>query len=201
MRLALAFVALSLAGCGGIAGTSMSVLPPTLEEQTSGTDVLLIAAHVVDEAVVWASGAGGTVVRTVDGGTTWDVVTPVSDTLQLRDVVAFDDQTALALSIGNGASSRIVKTTDGGTTWRTVFVNDLEDAFFDGLSFWGTDRGVAYSDSVDETFVVIATDDGGETWRRLPASALPPALPGEGGFAASGTLVHTQGDRLGWIAT
>ena len=201
MRSAFALAALFLAGCGGIAGTSGSVIPPRLEEQASGTDALLIAAHAVDEGVVWASGAGGTVVRTVDGGATWSVSTPVADSLQLRDVVAFDDQTALALSIGSGASSRIVKTTDGGATWRTVFVNDLEAAFFDGLAFWGTDRGVAYSDSVDEAFVVVVTDDGGETWRRLPASALPPALPGEGGFAASGTLVHTRGDRLGWIAT
>lgn len=202
MRLALFALVVLLAGCGGIAGTSQSVLPPRLEAQTSGVDVLLIAAHVVDEATVWASGAGGTVVRTTDGGTTWDVLrVPGADTLQLRDVVAFDAETALALSIGPGASSRIFKTTDGGASWRTVFVNDEPDAFFDGLSFWGTDRGVAYSDSVDETFVVIATDDGGDTWRRLPADALPPAASGEGGFAASGTLIHTRGDRLGWIAT
>ena len=193
---------LVLAGCGGIAGTSGAVLPPRLEEQASGTDALLIAAHAVDEATVWVSGAGGTVLRTVDGGTTWEArPVPGADTLQFRDVVAFDAETAFALSIGNGPSSRIVKTTDGGATWRTVFVNDDPDAFFDGLAFWGRQRGVAFSDSVDETFVVIATDDGGETWRRLPPSALPPAAPGEGGFAASGTLVHTRGDRLGWIAT
>ncbi len=201
MRALFALAVLVLAGCGGIAGKSHSFLPPRLEDQTSGTDALLIAAHAVDEGTVWASGALGTVIRTIDGGTTWDVFTPGADTLQFRDVVAFDDQTALALSIGNGASSRIVKTMDGGVTWRTVFVNDLEDAFFDGLSFWGTDRGVAYSDSVDETFVLIVTDDGGETWSRVPASALPPALEGEGGFASSGTLVHTRGNRLGWIAT
>lgn len=202
MRPLLAVLALTLAGCGGIAGTSQSVLPPRLEEQTADTDALLIAAHVVDEGTVWASGTGGTVVRTVDGGTTWDVfAVPGADTLQFRDVVAFDAETALALSIGPGEASRIVKTTDGGETWRTVFVNDEPDAFFDGLAFWGTRRGVAYSDSVDEVFVVIVTDDGGETWRRLPASALPPAAEGEGGFAASGTLIHTRGDRLGWIGT
>ena len=32
-------------------------------------------------------------------------------------------------------------------------------------------------------------------------TALPAAAEGEGGFASSGTLVHTRGDRLGWIAT
>lgn len=202
MRLLLVTLALLLAGCGGIAGTSQSVLPPRLAEQTSGTDALLIAAHAVSERVVWVSGTGGTVGRTTDGGATWALgVVPDADTLQFRDVVGFDAQTALALSIGSGAASRIVKTTDGGATWRTVWVNDEPDAFFDGIAFWGERRGVGYSDSVDGRYVLIATDDGGDTWARLPADAAPPASDGEGGFAASGTLVHTRGDRLGWIAT
>ncbi|MEM0962567.1 MAG: oxidoreductase [Bacteroidota bacterium] len=201
MRLLAVAVALLLVGCGGASETSRPA-SPTLEDLASGTDALLIAAHAVDEDVVWVSGTGGTVARTTNGGDTWDLVpVPDADTLQFRDVVAFDAETALALSIGNGEASRIVKTTDGGRSWRTVFVNDEPDAFFDGLAFWGTDRGVAFSDSVDETFVLITTDDGGETWRRVPAGALPPAGEDEGGFAASGTLVHTRGDRLGWIGT
>ena len=202
MRVSPVVFALVLAGCGGAAGLSRSTLPPRLETQASGTDRLLIAAHAVDERVVWVSGAGGTVLRTVDGGQTWTGgVVPGADTLQFRDVVAFDGQTALALSIGNGPSSRIVKTDDGGATWRTVWINDDADAFFDGISFWGDRRGVGYSDSVDGAFVLIETADGGETWTRRPAGPLPPAAPGEGGFAASGTLVHTRGSRLGWIAT
>ena len=197
MRLALLF-ALVVSGCSA----SQTVLPPRLVEQESGTDQLLIAAHAVGDGVVWVSGAGGTVGRTTDGGTTWDLsVVPGADTLQFRDVVAFDATTAWALSIGNGESSRIVKTVDGGTTWRTVFVNRELDAFFDCLSFWDADRGLAYSDSVDETFVIITTADGGETWQRVSADALPPAADGEGGFAASGTCVATRGTDLAWIAT
>ncbi len=203
MRLIL-LASLALSACGGIAGTSGSVLPPRLEDQASGTDALLIAAHAVDDGVVWASGAEGAVVKTTDGGTTWTAV-PVTvagaDTLQFRDVVAFDAETAWALSIGPGASSTIVKTTDGGASWRTVFVNDEADAFYDCLSFWDARRGLAYSDSVDGELRVRRTDDGGETWRVVPASALPPAAPGEGGFAASGTCVATRGTSLAWIAT
>ena len=193
---------LATSGCGGIAGTSGSVLPPRLADQESGVGALLIAAHAVDEDVVWASGAGGTVVKTVDGGATWrpvPVTTPGADTLQFRDVVALDSMTAWALSIGPGASSTIVKTTDGGASWRTVFVNDEPEGFYDCLSFWDAERGVLYGDSVDGALRVRTTADGGETWTL--AAGLPPAAEGEGGFAASGTCVATRGDDRAWIGT
>lgn len=198
-RLALLSVAASaLAGCSG----STTLLPPRVQPQDSGTDQLLIAAHAVSDQTVWVSGAGGTVGRTTDGGATWRLaVVPGADTLQFRDVVAFDAETAWALSIGPGASSRIVKTDDGGASWRTVFVNDEPEAFFDCLSFWSPTRGLAYSDSVDGRIVIVVTDDGGESWRRVPAAGLPEAGAGEGGFAASGTCVATRGADRAWIAT
>jgi hypothetical protein len=40
---------------------------PLLESQFSGTDQLLIGLSPVNERVVWTSGMGGTVLRTVDG--------------------------------------------------------------------------------------------------------------------------------------
>jgi hypothetical protein len=38
---------------------------------------------------------------------------------------------------------------------------------------------------------VMATEDGGATWQRLK---MPPALPGEGAFAATGTGIAVWGD-------
>lgn len=201
MRLLPAVALLALAGCH-VAGLSGSDLPPRIEAQDSGVEALLIAAHAVDEAVVWASGTGGTVLRTVDGGATWEAVpvtTAGADTLQFRDVVGLDAETAWALAIGPGASSQIAKTTDGGGTWRTVFVNDEPEGFYDCLSFWDARRGLLYGDSVEGELRVLATDDGGESWRHV--EALPPAGEGEGGFAASGTCVATRGADRAWIAT
>ena len=43
---------------------------PKIEVQSSGTKARLQAVSAVDDRVVWASGTGGTVVRTVDGGKT-----------------------------------------------------------------------------------------------------------------------------------
>jgi photosystem II stability/assembly factor-like uncharacterized protein len=93
------------------------------------------------------------------------------------------------LSIGPGSASRIFKTKNGGQTWTTQFVNRDEKAFYDAMVFWNAKRGVAVSDSVDGRFVLLQTADGGDTWTPVPAAGLPPALPNEGAFAASGTNV------------
>ncbi len=57
------------------------------------------------------------------------------------------------------------------------------------------------SDAVDGRFVVRLTDDGGRTWTPVPADRLPPAMPGEGAFAASGTNVGMSGRERVWIGT
>src|SRR5262249_25114950 len=51
-------------------------------------------------------------------------------------------------------------------------------------------------------FRAFVTEDGGATWRPAEPSGTPPALPGEGAFAASGTcLVALRGTRRAWFAT
>src|SRR5262249_11105130 len=93
------------------------------------------------------------------------------------------------------------QTTDGGDHWRLQFTDRNPKAFFDALAFWDADGGVAVSDSVDGRFVIIKTTDGGTSWIEIPPEKLPPALAGEGAFAASGTCVATQGRNNVWIAT
>jgi len=52
---------------------------------------------------------------------------------------------------------------------------------------------------VNGVFPDIRTTDG-TTWQSISGN-MPPALPGEASFAASGTCVATQGGRNAWIAT
>lgn len=188
----------------GCASSDRDSSPPTLTatEQESGTTELLIGLSPVSERVVWASGTGGTFVRTTDGGTTWKTGTvPGADSLQFRDVHAVSADTAYLLSIGPGAQSRIYKTTDGGESWTRPFTNTNPEAFFDCMGFWDAEHGLAFSDAVDGSFIVIKTADGGKTWEPLPADALPPAYPGEASFAASGTCLTTQGDSTAFFST
>lgn len=175
--------------------------PPRVEDQTSGTTVLLQAVSVVDSNVVWISGHEGTYARTTDGGRTWHADrVPAADTLQFRDVHAVDASTAWLLAAGPGDMSRIYRTDDAGARWTLQWTNPEEDGFYDCLDFWDERRGIAYGDAVGGALRVLLTDDGGATWRMAPAGSLPPAQPGEGGFAASGTCVQTGPEGRAWIA-
>lgn len=147
---------------------------------------------VVNEKVVWASGTGGTVIRTVDGGKTWKIMTvPGAEKLDFRDIEAFDANTAYILSIGNGESSRIYKTVDGGQTWTEQFRNRNERAFFDAIACRNVEYCVAMSDPVDGEFLLIETSDGKE-WEPMRAATPPLAKSGEAAFAASGTCLITM---------
>lgn len=179
----------------------MMVAAPRWTMQSSGVAVRLRGVSAVSERVAWASGAESTVLRTVDGGTTWQKLTVTSENLDFRDVDAVDAQTAYILSIGNGSASRIYKTTDAGKTWAWQFKNEDPKAFLDAMSFWDANNGIAFGDSIDKQFYILTTSDGGHTWSRVPQSALPPALENEGAFAASGTNIAVFGKSHAWIGT
>ena len=92
----------------------ISQTAPVMSELESGTDALLQAVSPVDASVVWVSGHAGAVLRAVDGGVTWQG-RPVQtlDSLEFRDIHAFDADRAVILSAGTGAESRIYRTLDG----------------------------------------------------------------------------------------
>jgi photosystem II stability/assembly factor-like uncharacterized protein len=170
--------------------------------QVSGTKTRFRGLCVVDSRVVWASGTQGTVLRTTDEGRTWQAKPiPGATDLDFRDIHAVDDRTAYALCIGEGEKSRIYRTTDGGNTWTVQHINRDPKGFLDALAFWDAEHGLALGDPVDGRFVVLATKDGGKTWKSTPPEGMPPALPGEGAFAASGTCLIATGDGHAWFGT
>jgi photosystem II stability/assembly factor-like uncharacterized protein len=172
------------------------------QAQPSETTASLRGLSVVSDRVAWASGTRGTVVRTTDAGVTWRAVNvPGADSLDFRDIEAFDERRAYVLSIGNGRASRIYKTEDGGATWALQFANADTAAFYDCVGFWNAERGLAMSDPVDGRFRVIGTSDGGATWAELPPQRMPSALAGEAAFAASGTCLVVASPDRAWIAS
>lgn len=158
----------------------------------SPTNAGLRGLHAVSDEICWASGAEGTVLRTTDGGLSWNIVSPKGyDSLQFRDIHAFDEYSAMVLSAGLPAV--ILRTTNGGKNWRKVYENLEEGVFFDAFDFWDKNSGIAFSDAVNDKLLIIKTVDGGESWVPLPPATLPVVSEGQGGFAASGTCLKTFG--------
>jgi photosystem II stability/assembly factor-like uncharacterized protein len=174
---------------------------PKLTPQQSGTTQLLISVSPVDSRVVWAAGTGGAYVVTTDGGEHWkSAVVPGAENDQFRDVYGVSDKIAYLMSIGDNTTDfKVYKTTDGGAHWTIQFTNEDPLAFYDCFAFWTPDRGITHSDSGNGVFPDIRTTNG-KTWESISAN-MPPALPGEASFAASGTCIAAQGKSNAWITT
>src|SRR6185437_14412842 len=136
----------------------------TFSRQATTARASLRGLSVGSDQVAGASGSGGTVLRTVDGGATWSALPiPGAERQDFRDVKAFSDKVAYALAIaGNGG---LYKT--------------------------------AVGDPMGGIFLVLDTVDG-IAWK--PDGTVPPALAGEGAFAASGSAIAVRGVQV-WIAT
>lgn len=153
---------------------------------------------VVNKDVVWASGSGGTVIRTTDAGKSWKKFNiPKSEEIEFRDIEAVDENRAVIL--GAGAPARVYSTTDGGESWQLGYENTDERVFFDAFSFWDEKNGIAFSDPLDQKIFVIRTADGGKSWNVAEKGNSPSALKNEAGFAASGTCLATFGKGHVWI--
>jgi photosystem II stability/assembly factor-like uncharacterized protein len=162
----------------------------------------------VNGRTAWVAGSDATILRTTDGGASWQDVSPPADQSQateglllFRDIEATDAQNAVALAIGEGTDSRILVTHNGGRTWKTTFTNQDPNAFYDCMGFFDRSHGLAVSDPVNGKFRVLSTSDGGRHWQVMSRKGMPPAIDGEFGFAASGTCLVTAGSSDAWIAS
>jgi photosystem II stability/assembly factor-like uncharacterized protein len=168
--------------------------------QTSGTNVSLRGVSVVDDRTAWASGSEGTVLRTIDGGSTWArLPVPGAGTADFRDIEAFSPDEAVVMGIDRPA--KIFRTTDGGKTWTLTYADDSPGIFLDGLAFFDEKNGLAVGDPMGGRFFFISTADGGATWMPLPIELRPPAREGESAFAASGTSLAVLGRDRVWLGT
>jgi photosystem II stability/assembly factor-like uncharacterized protein len=177
--------------------------------QTSGIDTNLrgVSAAPISDAIaarhsgdspeahhiaVWTCGSNGVILLSNDSGKTWKRLHIAGgDTLDFRGIVALDETTAYVMSSGEGDKSRIYKTIDGGETWKLEFSDKRPSFFLDALVCDGD--CYALSDPVDGKFVLVRAQNG-ENWKELPGDGMPPALPAEGAFAASGTALAMDND-------
>jgi photosystem II stability/assembly factor-like uncharacterized protein len=182
------------------AAQSSEPAPAVWQMQESGTTAGLRGIDSADGTVAWASGTGGTVLKTVDGGAHWArCAVPGADqdgaTLDFRGVQGWNATTAIVMSSGPGNKSRLFKTTDGCRTWALLFANpDAPNGFFD--SFWlSGSQGMLLGDPVGGQFAVFTTKNGGKTWIRDRRQGLSVNGRSLAAFAASNSCIAV-GNRL-----
>jgi hypothetical protein len=178
--------------------------------QDSGTTAGLRGIDSVDGTVAWASGTGGTVLRTVDGGLHWtQCAVPDGDkdgaTLDFRGVQAFNANAAIIMSSGKGKLSRLYKTTNGCKSWKLIFTNPDKDGFWDAISFAlrhedPSDKkipdwmdGWLLGDPVGGRFSLFRTLNSGEDWYRQKNVGLRADPSKQGAFAASNSSLLIAG--------
>ena len=132
------------------------------------TRALLTGVYLHDDQLGWAVGHDSVVLRTRDGGVTWERVHHAPENERpLLDVWFKDAERGLATS----AYGELLATTDGGDSWKPRAVRDGDDFHLNQLA--AAADGALYL--AGEAGHLYRSDDGGETWVPLPS-------PYEGSF-------------------
>lgn len=164
-------------------------LAQTVKIFNTGSKASLRGLSVVSNKVVWVSGSGGSVGRSVDGGETWSWMTVKGfEKTDFRDIEAFDKNTAIIMGIAEPAY--ILKTIDAGKTWKVVFADTTKGMFMDAMEFWNEQSGIVIGDPIGDKVFIARTFDAGENWRGIPTENLPTVEKGEAFFASSGTNIR-----------
>ena len=181
------------------------------QQQSSGTLAWLRAVYFVDEQAGWAVGSKGALLRTTDGGRSWEVrPRPTEDTL--RDVYFANEETGwlvcdrsiYLLKTKTEPRSYLLKTVDGGASWSRVEVTGADvDVLLTRVAFIDDTRGWAFG----EMGALYTTTDGGVNWSRqvLPTKHLLLGgaflAAGQGWLVGAGnTILYYNADGDSWRA-
>jgi len=150
--------------------------------QLEVTDFTFKGLETINTQTAFAVGAfdfvgGGLVLRTTNGGLSWQNVTPASD--GFRDVFFINSSTGWVVG------SSIYKTTNGGLSWARQYA---EDAELDAISFSDPLRGWA----TGYNNLVLRTTDGGRHWVPQNVNA-PPVTAITGVTAVNSTTAWIAG--------
>ncbi len=145
------------------------------------------AIQMMDTTTGWAVAADHHILRTTDGGTSWQDVTPAyaHSAQAVGDVEEFLSAALawVAIAPANGTPPiQVFRTTDGGQTWQMALVqsdNVGQITFLNAQDGWilAGIEAAAGPKAVD----VFRTTDGGKTWTKVstasPTYTSPGALP------------------------
>jgi photosystem II stability/assembly factor-like uncharacterized protein len=109
----------------------------------------------------WVCGYDGRVLRTTDGGKTWQGTT-IRGAYQLEHIHFADEKYGYTSGIGTDGLGKIYKTTDGGMTWFNITPNRAEDLW--GNWFVDRDYGIVVGGGCITPQRFFVTTNGGMSW-------------------------------------
>ena len=124
----------------------------------SPVNLTLRKLSFVDSLTGWATGEAGTIIRTTDGGDSWEIQNSTVQTF-ITDIFFLDRNFGWAITIEEvfPFKSIILKTTNGGENWHTAYFPDSSE-YIRTIYFLDTLNGF-----VGGSYIAYTTD-GGNNW-------------------------------------
>jgi len=156
--------------------------------------------YAFNDEICIAGGSGNKLLLTPDGGNKWvQIQTPSDENYDFRDVHLIGDTRILLMAAGQPA--RLFYSDDLGKSYNVSYENQNPAVFFNSMTFWNGNTGIAFSDPIDDKFLLVETNNGGASWHEIDYGRRPANEMNEAGFAASGSMITTYGDGYVWFGT
>ena len=162
----------------------------------------IFQGRLTPTTVITAAGrVGGPagMIRSTDGGATWQVIDMSRWTGMILDVRFLTEQVGFVAASTERdvrtTQAQILMTRDGGRSWREVYRGKRAKELVWKMSFPTARVGYATVQSYDQTNpdkLVVKTTDGGRSWKELPLAQDPKLVTFGIGFAD---------ERRGWVGT
>jgi photosystem II stability/assembly factor-like uncharacterized protein len=151
--------------------------------------------------VTYGDGYSDRVLRTTDGGHSWQLVTPPGVGSEVKAGSFIDgDHASVTVRKGYRDTAQLVtyRTVDGGATWQVgnptppaAIGFEISTSFLDPLNGW-----LLYTDK-QKGDLLYRTTDGGMRWRLLASS--PATTNGSGDYCYTWCRVQFTSLKIGWI--
>ena len=141
------------------------------EYKDSGTDFILLDLSIPpgQDQIAYAVGSQytvdseGIIIKTVDGGETWETIYPLSGTVHSFTRIEFvSPLKGFVVGWGN----TFMMTEDGGATWVDIAAG-TDIYYYSGLNFYDENNGFAMGLNLSNGLDSYITNDGGITWNLL----------------------------------
>ena len=180
-----------------IIGNSFASNAQTFNYKDSGTTFILydLSIPAGQNSIAYAAGSKytfdteGVIIKTLDGGETWETIYPLSGTSTSFEKIEFLNENKGFVA----GYDLFMKTEDGGATWTPITVG-TDVYLYNNLSFYNENVGFVSAQLNDAPyFAIYLTIDGGETWN--PATDVFNAGAISMAFADESTLFSVGADE------